>query len=843
MADETTQSLMVPVDIEAEMRKSYLDYAMSVIIGRALPDVRDGLKPVHRRILYGMYELGLTSTKPYRKCAKIVGEVLGKFHPHGDTPVYDAMVRLAQSFNMRYPLVDGQGNYGSVDGDPPASMRYTEARLAKIAEEMLEDIEKETVDFVPNFDESTQEPTVLPTRIPNLLANGATGIAVGMATNIPPHNLTEILDAVVMLIDKPDTSLKEVMKLVPGPDFPTGGYISGREGIRQAYETGRGSFTMRAKAAIESRAKDREDIVITEIPYQVNKARLIERIAELVQTKKLDGIAEVRDESYRDGMRIVIEIKRDFEPKIILNNLFKHTQMQESFGMILLAIVGGQPRELGLLDLLRQFIEHRREVVLRRTRYDLRKAEEREHILLGFQKALENLDEVIKIIRRSKSPKDAKDALIARFEFNDRQAQAILDLQLHRLTQMEREKIIEELNEIQQRIAELKEILASEKRLKQVMTGELREVQKTYGDERRTQIVDDVEEIKLEDLIADEEMVITVSHAGYIKRTSVDIYRHQSRGGKGRIGARTREEDFVEHMFIASAHSYILLFTSKGRIYWQKVYEIPEAAAATRGKAISSLVRFQEDEKLTALVASQNLEEEGRYVIFATRLGSVKKTALTEFSNPRPSGIIAITLEDKDELIGAKLTDGKQMIFLASRLGQAILFRETEVRPMGRNAGGVIGMDLAKGDMVVSMEAVQPDFGILENQFKKTTQSLDELESDQIRESLTTLMLTVSEKGFGKRTALAEYRVTSRGGKGVINLKSTDRNGQVVAVLQVSEEADVMIITGQGKIIRVHSNEIREAGRSTQGVRLLRLEEDDRIAAAASILEEAVEEK
>jgi DNA gyrase subunit A len=843
MADEKNTSVMLPVDIEVEMRRSYLDYAMSVIIGRALPDVRDGLKPVHRRILYGMYELGLTSTKPYRKCAKIVGEVLGKFHPHGDTPVYDAMVRLAQDFNMRYPLVDGQGNYGSVDGDPPAAMRYTEARLAKIAEEMLEDIEKETVDFVPNFDESTQEPTVLPTRIPNLLVNGSSGIAVGMATNIPPHNLTEILDAVVMLIDKPETTLKEAMKLVPGPDFPTGGYISGREGIRQAYETGRGSFTMRAKAAIESRAKDREDIVITEIPYQVNKARLIERIAELVQTKKLDGIAEVRDESDRDGMRIVVEVKRDFEPQIILNNLFKHTQMQESFGMILLAIVGGQPRELGLLDLMRQFIEHRREVVLRRTRYELRKAEEREHILVGFQKALENLDEVIKLIRRSKSPKEAKDALIARFEFSDRQAQAILDLQLHRLTQMEREKIIEELKEIQKRIAELKEILASEKRLKQVIVGELREVQKTYGDERRTLIVDDVEEIKLEDLIADEEMVITVSHAGYVKRTSVDIYRHQSRGGKGRIGARTREEDFVEHMFIASAHSYILLFTSKGRIYWQKVYEIPEAAAATRGRAINNLVKFQEDEKLTALVAARNLEEEGRYVFFATRNGTVKKTAITEFSNPRPSGIIAINLEDKDELIGAMLTDGKQMIFLASRDGQAILFRETEVRPMGRNAGGVIGMDLAKGDYVVSMAVVQPDFAIIENQFKQTTQNLDELESDHIRESLTTLMLTVSEKGYGKRTALAEYRVTSRGGKGVINLKSTERNGAVVAVLQVSEEADVMIITGQGKIIRVHSNEIREAGRSTQGVRLLRLEEDDRIAAAASILEEAEEDK
>jgi DNA gyrase subunit A len=838
MADEKNTSVMLPVDIEVEMQRSYLDYAMSVIIGRALPDVRDGLKPVHRRILFGMYELSLTSTKPYRKCAKIVGEVLGKFHPHGDTPVYDALVRMAQPFNMRYPLIDGQGNFGSVDGDPPAAMRYTEARLARMAEEMLADIEKETVDFVPNFDESTAEPTVLPTRIPNLLVNGATGIAVGMATNIPPHNLREVIDAAMMLVNKPETTLKEMMKIVPGPDFPTGGYISGRDGIRQAYETGRGTFTMRAKAAIEQKTKDREDIVITEIPYQVNKARLIERIAELTQSKKLEGIADVRDESDRDGMRIVVEVKRGEEPKIVLNNLFKHTQMQESYGMILLAIVGGQPREMGLVEFVRHFIEHRRDVVLRRTRYDLRKAEEREHILLGFKKALEILDAVIKLIRASKSPREAKEGLIARFEFSDRQAQAILDLQLHRLTQMEREKIIEELKEIQAKIAELKEILASEKKLKQVIIGELREIQETYGDDRRTEIVEELDEIKLEDLIADEDMVITVSHAGYVKRTSVDVYRHQSRGGKGRIGARTKEEDFVEHLFIASAHSYILLFTSKGRIYWQKVYEIPEAAAATRGRAINSLVKFQEDEKLTALVAAQNLEEEGRHVFFATRNGTVKKTAITEFSNPRPSGIIAINLEDKDELIGAKLTDGKQMIFLASREGQAILFRETEVRHMGRNAGGVIGMDLGKNDHVVSMDVVQPDFGILEHQFKTTTQNLDELESDHIRESLTSLMLTVSEKGYGKRTPLAEYRVTSRGGKGVINLKTTERNGMVVAVLQVAEEEDVMIITGQGKIIRVHSNEIREAGRSTQGVRLLRLDEDDRIAAAAGIQEE-----
>ena len=855
MADEQSQQILTPVDIESEMKKSYLDYAMSVIIGRALPDVRDGLKPVHRRILYGMYELGLTSTKPYRKCAKIVGEVLGKFHPHGDAPVYDALVRLAQEFNMRYPLVDGQGNFGSIDGDPPAAMRYTEARLSKIAEEMLADIEKNTVNFVPNFDESTGEPTVLPTRIPCLLVNGSTGIAVGMATNIPPHNLKEIIEATVTLIEDPETNLKKIMKLVPGPDFPTGGYIYGRDGIEQAYKTGRGTFQVRAKAAIEQAGKERENIVITELPYQVNKSRLIAHIADLVQNKKIQGISDIRDESDRDGMRIVIEVKRDEEPQLILNHLFKQTQMQESFGMILLAIVAGQPRELGLIELIKLFIEHRVEVVRRRTQYDLRKAEEREHILVGFKIALDHLDEIIKLIRRSKSPKEAKEALMAMdvrgahqpYEdtrrsaaagFTDRQAQAILDLQLHRLTQMEREKILTELKEIQARIAELKEILASDKKLRAVIVAELKEILKDYGDDRRTQIVDRVEEIKLEDLIKDEEMAITVSHAGYVKRTPVDVYRHQSRGGKGRIGAKTREEDFVEHLFVASTHTYILLFTSKGRIYWLKVYEIPEAAAATRGKAINNLVHFQEGEKLTAVVASRNLEEEGRYVFLATKQGTVKKTGLAEFSNPRPSGIIAINLEPNDELIGAKLTDGKQMIFLASHEGQAILFRETEVRAMGRQAGGVNGMDLAKGDYVVSMDAAQPDFEIIKKEFKKETQNLDELESDQIRESLTSLMLTVAEKGYGKRTPLAEYRVTSRGGKGVINLKTTERNGSVVAALQVKEDSDVMIITGQGKVIRVHSAEIREAGRSTQGVRLLRLDEGDRIAAAASILEE-----
>jgi DNA gyrase subunit A len=845
MADEPKQAHMIPVEIEAEMKKSYLDYAMSVIVARAIPDVRDGLKPVQRRILVAMNDLGLGSTRGYRKCAKICGDTSGNYHPHGEAVIYPTLVRLAQSFNMRYPLIDGQGNYGSVDGDPPAAMRYTEARLARISEEILADLEKETVDFIPNFDQTREEPVVLPSRIPNLLVNGASGIAVGMATNIPPHNLGEIIDATVTLIEKPDTTLKEIMKLVPGPDFPTAGYISGNEGIISAYKTGRGSFIMRAKAAIESAAKDRENIVITEIPYQVNKSRLIERIADLVQSKKIEGISDVRDESDREGMRIVIEVKRGEEPKIILNHLFKLTQMQESFGMILLAIVNGQPRELGLLPLLKLFIEHRIEVVRRRTQFELRKAEEREHILLGFRKALEHLDDIIKLIRRSKSPKEAREGLIEAWDFSERQAQAILDLQLHRLTQLEREKIIEELKQIQALIRELKDILGSEKKLKGVITKELREVQKDFADPRRTEIVESVEEIKLEDLIADVDMAITVSHAGYIKRTPVDVYRHQSRGGKGRIGAKTREEDFVEYLFIASAHSYILLFSSKGRVYWLKVYEIPEAAAATRGKAISSLVKFQEDEHLTAVVAATNLEQEGTFIFLATRNGTVKKTALSEFSNPRSSGIIAINLDEDDELIGAHLTDGKQMIFLASHDGQANLFRETEVRSMGRNAGGVNGMDLAKGDYLVGMEPVQPDFEIIKRESKLDTQNLDEIENEVIKESLTSLMLTVSEKGFGKRTPLAEYRITSRGGKGVINLKSTDRNGPVVAALQVTEESDVMIITEYGKVIRVHANEIREAGRSTQGVRLLRLEDADKIAAAASIQddEEVAEEK
>src|ERR1700686_1700385 len=882
MADEKNTSILLPIDIEVEMRKSYLDYAMSVIIARALPDVRDGLKPVQRRILVAMNDLGLASNRGYRKCAKICGDTSGNYHPHGEAVIYPALVRLAQDFNMRYPLIDGQGNFGSVDGDPPAAMRYTEARLAKISEDILADLEKETIDFIPNFDQTREEPVVLPSRIPNLLVNGASGIAVGMATNIPPHNLREIVEAAILLIDKPDTPLKEIMKIVPGPDFPTGAYIAGREGIEAAYRTGRGSFIMRAKAAIEEAAKDRENIVITEIPYQVNKSRLIERIAELVQSKKLEGIADVRDESSREGMRIVIELKRGEESQLILNNLFKFTQMQESFGMILLAIVAGQPRELGLIPLIKLFIEHRVEVVRRRTIFELRKAREREHILVGYQIALDHLDDVIRIIRGSSSRVEARENLLKYFTEQDVtitengksrklsgvkldgrkykvgplegevagrgtgltpiQVDAILELQLHRLTQLSVDEILKELKSIRERIAQLEEILNSEKKLKQVITAELREVHKAYGDDRRTQIVDKVDEIKLEDLIADTDMLITVSHAGYIKRTSTDTYRHQGRGGKGRIGARTKEEDFVEHLFIASAHSYILIFTSKGRVYWLKVYELPEAAAATRGKAISSLVKFQEDEKLTALVAARNLEEVGRYVFMATKNGTVKKSAIVEFSNPRSNGIIAINLDGNDELIGAKLTDGKQMIFLASHDGQAILFRETEGRSMGRAAGGVNGMDLAKNDYVVSMDAAQVDFGIIQKEYKKDTQNLDELESDHIKDSLVTLMLTVAEKGFGKRTPLAEYRITSRGGKGVVNMKTTDRNGYVVATLQVTEESDVMIITHNGKVIRVHANEIREAGRSTQGVRLLRLDADDSVAAAA-VLQEKSEEK
>jgi DNA gyrase subunit A len=811
-----------PVNIEDEMRSSYLDYAMSVIIGRALPDVRDGLKPVHRRILYAMYKEGNTSDKRYIKCAGVVGEVIKKYHPHGDAAVYDTLVRMAQDFNMRYPLIDGQGNFGSVDGDPAAAYRYTECRLSRLAEELLADIEKETVDFVPNFDESTEEPLVLPTRVPNLLVNGSDGIAVGMATKIPPHNLTEIINATILLIQKPGATIDEVLALVPGPDFPTGAFIYGKGGIRSAYATGRGTFTMRAKAAIERPTKEKQQIVITEIPFQVNKAKTIERIAQLVQDKKIEGISDIRDESDRDGMRIVIELKRGEPPEVILNNLYKHTQLQETFGMIMLAIVNGQPKTLPLVEAIQLFIDHRVTVVRRRTAYDLRKAEERAHILEGFLKALSQLDAIIKLIRASRTPKDAREGLMARFEFSERQAQAILEMQLQRLTALEREKVQQEYDELQKKIAEYKEILASDKALKKVIVDELKEVQKKYGDARRTEIIEEQAEIKLEDLIAVEDVVITVSHAGYMKRTPLSTYRQQSRGGKGRLGMKTREEDFVEHLFIANTHSYMLVFTNTGRVHWLKVYEIPDVGAAGRGKNIVNLVNLASGEKVAAFVTVKDLPEgdepalDGatgkpvQFVMLVTRNGLIKKTRLSEFSNPMSRGIIAMGIEKGDELIDAKLTTGQDTIFLATHEGMAIRFPESDVRDMGRPAYGVRAMDLDEGDYIVGMEIV------------------GEKE----------LILSVTEKGYGKRTPITEYRLQSRAGKGVINVKTAERNGKVVGVLSVTEESEVMIISEQGKIARLDSSEIRESGRSAQGVRVIRLEEGDQVAAASLIRSE-----
>jgi DNA gyrase subunit A len=817
----------VPVNIEEEMRSSYLAYAMSVIVGRALPDIRDGLKPVHRRILYAMYKEGNTSDKRYIKCAGVVGEVIKKYHPHGDSAVYDTLVRMAQDFNLRYMLIDGQGNFGSVDGDPAAAYRYTECRLSRLAEELLADIEKDTVNFVPNFDESTEEPTVLPTRVPNLLINGSDGIAVGMATKIPPHNLTEIIDATITLINKPSAGLDEILSLVPGPDFPTGAFIYGKSGIKAAYQTGRGTFTMRAKAAIERPTKDKQQIVITEIPFQVNKSTLIKRIADLVLDKKIEGISNVQDESDRDGMRIVVELKRGEQPEVILNNLYKHTQLQETFGMIMLAIVNGQPRVLPLIDAIQLFIDHRVTVVRRRTAYDLRKAEERAHILEGFLKALSHLDAIIKLIRASQSPKEAREGLMGLtpsvnrvFDFTERQAQAILELQLQRLTALERNKIQEEYDGLQKKIAEYKEILASDKVLKKVIVDELKQVQKEYGDVRRTEIIEEQAEIKLEDLIADQDVVITVSHSGYLKRTPLSTYRQQARGGKGRMGMKTRDEDFVEQLFIANTHSYILVFTNTGKLYWLKVYEIPDIGAAGKGKHILNLVNLAKGEKAAAVLAVNKLPDEPKdvttdgttyaaegYVLLVTRQGIIKKTRLAEFSNPSSRGIIAMGIEEGDELIGAKLTNGRETIFLASHEGMAIRFPEGDVRDMGRAAYGVYGMDLDKGDYIVGMEIV------------------GEKE----------LILSVTEKGYGKRTAITEYRQQSRAGKGVINVKTAERNGKVVGVLSVTEESEVMLISQQGKIARLDSSTIRESGRSAQGVRLINLDEGDQLAAACLV--------
>jgi DNA gyrase subunit A len=801
---------LLPINIEDEMRRSYLDYAMSVIVGRALPDIRDGLKPVHRRILFGMSEMGLAPNRPTRKCAKITGEVMGKYHPHGDSAIYDSLVRMAQPFSMRYPLVDGQGNFGSVDGDPPAAMRYTEARLSRIATALLEDIDKETVDFKPNYDDSEQEPEVLPTRVPNLLVNGSAGIAVGMATNIPPHNLTEVISAAIQLIQHPNTPLGKIIEMVPGPDFPTGGFILGRQGIIDAYTRGRGQLKLRAKVSTEQIGKDHQQLVVTEIPYQVNKAKLISHIASLINDKTLEGMGEPRDESDRDGMRIVLPLKRGEQAEVILNNLYKHTQLQIGFGVIMLAIVNGQPRELGLVDMIKYFIEHRIEVVRRRTEFELRKAREREHILLGFQKALKNLDDVIKLIRASKTPKEAREGLIARFEFTEKQAQAIIELQLQRLTGMEQQKIIDELAEIQRRIAEYLEILGSDKVLRDLIIKELREVQKDYGDGRRTEIIEDTGEIHLEDLVAVEDVAITVTRGGYLKRTSVDTYRRQTRGGKGRIGMGTRAEDFVERLLVASTHSYLLIFTTRGRVYWLKAYEIPDATTTGKGKHISNLINLQPDETPKAFLAVKEFVAD-QFIVMVTKNGVIKKSELTEFDNPMSRGIIAVSLDEGDELISARITNGKNFIFLGSRDGQAIRFNEDEVRPMGRQARGVRAMNL-DDDEIIGMEVVEQEG----------------------------LILSIAEHGFGKRTPLEDYRLTGRGGKGVINMKTTNKTGKVVAILSVKEDSDLMIVSQNGKIIRIESGTIRQAGRSTQGVKLVTLEEGD-LVAAASVIPEADE--
>jgi DNA gyrase subunit A len=850
--DPTGAASIIPINIEEEMRRSYLEYSMSVIIGRALPDVRDGFKPVHRRVLYTMHEMGLQHNKKYTKSAKIVGQAMGVFHPHGDAPIYDTLVRMAQPFSLRYPMVDGQGNFGSVDGDPPAAMRYTEARMTRVAGEMLADIEQETVDFTPNYDESTLEPLCLPTRIPNLIVNGSSGIAVGMATNIPPHNLTEVVNAAIEMVNNPNAGLIEVLKHVKGPDFPTGGFIYGRSGIAQAYATGRGKFLMRAKAAIENMAQGRQSIIVSEIPYQVNKSKLIERIADLVNDKVIDDISDVRDESDRDGMRIVIELKRGAEAQIVLNQLHKHTQMQESFSMIFLAVVNGQPRELPLHEAIRHFIDHRVDVVRRRTAFLLRKAREREHILLGYQIALDHLDSVIKIIRGSSSRVDARENLFQFFSgktitvrdqalagvkldpakyaidpatlisptltLSYRQIDAILELQLYRLTQLSIDELLKELGLVRDNIAEYESILASEKKLRSVIVKELEAVRKDYGDERRTQILDETAELQLEDLIADEQVAVTVSHSGYLKRTPISTYRQQRRGGTGRLGMKTREEDFVSQLIIDSTHAYLLCFTNTGRVYWLKVYEIPDVGAAGKGKSMASLLNLQPGETVRNILPVRNLEEEGKFVFFATRKGTVKKTPLKDFCNVMARGIIAIGVDTDDELIGVRITDGNQVVFLATHEGMAIRFDENDVRSMGRPAYGVRGIDLGKKDYVVGV-AVTPK----------------ERRKDGEGANCACLILSVTENGFGKRTDVDAYRLQSRGGKGVINVKTTARNGKVSSIQLVDETSELVVISQYGKIIRIDTKTVRAAGRSTQGVKLLYLEEEDKVAAAVVI--------
>jgi DNA gyrase subunit A len=846
-----------PVNIEEEMRRSYLDYSMSVIIGRALPDVRDGLKPVHRRILYTMQQMGLLPNRATRKCARIVGEVMGKYHPHGNLAVYDALVRLAQVWSMRYPLIFGQGNFGSVDGDPPAADRYTEAKLAQVAMPLLEDLDKETVDFHDNYDGSEVEPDVLPARIPNLLINGSDGIAVGMATKIPPHNLIEIVNATITLVNNPNAQLAEILKFVQGPDFPTAAIIHGRSGIFEAYRTGRGRFMMRAKASIESLNKDRQAIIVTEIPYQVNKSVLIKRIAALVNDKQIEDISDVRDESDRDGMRIVIELKRAGEPQIVLNQLFKHTEMQQGFSMILLAVVNGQPREMGLVQAIKYFIEHRVDVVRRRTAYLLQKAKDREHILEGYRLALDHLDNVITIIRGSANRGDARENLVVYFAgskidinttggppkldpekpFTAKQADAILELQLHRLTRLSIDEIANELKEVRDSIAEYDSILGSEKKLRNVIIKELEEVKKLFGDERRTRIEDEAAEIVLEDLIADEMVAVTVSHSGYLKRTPISTYRMQRRGGTGRTGMKTREEDFVEHLFIASTHAYILIFTNNGRVYWLKVYEIPDVSAAGKGKHIGNLAGLQPGETVKTMLAVRNLAQENKYIFFATRKGTVKKSELREFMHVRSNGINAIGIEEGDELVGTRLTDGNQTIILASHEGMAVRFEEQDVRSMGRGAHGVRGINLVEaGDYVVGMATTANKSTGTSAGAAGRSEATAAAEPEVIDEALKgDLILSVTENGYGKRTPAGEYRVANRGGQGVVNVKTTPRTGKVVGIAQVDENSQVILISQYGKIIRIDSGTIRESARNTQGVRLLQLEPGDRVAAAVVI--------
>jgi DNA gyrase subunit A len=805
------------------MKRSYMDYAMSVIIGRALPDARDGLKPAHRRVLYGMKTMGLSATRGYRKCAKIVGEVMGNFHPHGDASIYDTLVRLAQDFNMRYPLVDGQGNFGSIDGDPPAAMRYTESRLQALADDMMADLDKETVDFSPNYDETTEEPTVLPAPFPNLLVNGSAGIAVGMATNVPPHNLREVIDGCIWLIENihlgsPDTGavltrgekLKNLTRIIPGPDFPTGGYIVGRGGVLQAYSTGRGSILMRARSVTEtSRKGDRLSIVFTEIPYQVNKAKLIERIADLVREKTIEGISDLRDESDREGMRIVVELKRGEVPEVVLNNLYKHTPLQSTFGIIMLAIVGGRPKVLNLLELVESFVDFRREVVRRRTEFELRKAEARYHILEGLKIALDHLDAVIALIRASKTVPEAREGLMSSFGLSTIQAQAILDMQLQRLTGLERQKILDELAELLKTIERLRAILSSERLLMQIIVDELRDVRNNYGDDRRTEIVDgESGELSIEDLIAEEDMAITASNTGYIKRTAISTYRNQRRGGKGRIGMRTKDEDFVEHLFVASTHAYIMIFSDRGRAYWLKVHEIPDVGPGGKGKSIANLVAMEEGERIAALLAVKEFDD-SRFIVMGTRRGVVKKTALSAFSNPRAGGIIAMGVEDGDSVIAVQLTDGHTELFLGTRRGMAIRFEETDVRPMGRTAYGVRGITLRDDDYVVAMEVLRQGGALL----------------------------SVTEHGYGKRTEVEEYRVQTRGGVGIINIAASERNGEVVGVVCVHENDEILLITQQGMILRMPTNDVRAIGRATQGVRLIDIEGEDKVVSMARLVE------